>query len=220
MARRRKKPSLVTQYLEDISREALEQHFDVVSAFIGRRNGIYALFRRGKLHYVGLATDLRRRLKHHLRDKHSDAWDAFSVYLAIGDRHLRELESLIVRVVQPPGNSQLGRFSGAQDIAKQFERKIAEKQRHERDRILMREPEEKETKHVLPRAISIRARYKKRLVKAKLRRDLSVRWKGRLYGSPSAAAQAICKRPVNGWWFWQFQRAPGDWQRIDELRYG
>lgn len=215
----RRNPKLVTQYLEDISREALERHFDVVTTFVRRRNGIYALFRRGKLHYVGLATDLRWRLKHHLRDKHGDSWDAFSVYLTIGERHLRELESIIVRVVQPPGNSQLGRFSGAQDIARQFERRIADKQKQERNRLLMRESEESETRHLIPRATSIRARYKGRPIKATLRRDLSVRWKGKLYGSPSAAAQAVCRRPVNGWWFWHYQRSPGDWVRIDDLRY-
>lgn len=218
MARRRK-PSLVTQFLEDISREALEKHFDVVTRFIGRRNGIYALFRRQKLHYVGLTTDLRWRLKHHLRDRLGDSWDSFSVYLTIGDRHLRELESIIVRIVEPPGNSQLGRFSGAQDIARQFEREISDKQKRERNRLLMREAEEEEVRHLIPRAISIHARYKGRTIKAKLRRDLSIRWKGQLYGSPSAAAHAVCKRPVNGWWFWHYQRSPGDWARIDDLRY-
>ena len=216
---KRHKPRLVTQYLEDISREALEEYFDVVTEFVGRRTGVYALFRRGKPYYVGLASDLRWRLKHHLRDRHRRSWDAFSVYLTIGERHLRELESLIVRVVQPPGNAQLGKFSGAQDIVKQFEKRIAEKQKRERDRILMREQEESETRHIIRRAIPIRARYKNRTIKATLRRDLSVRWKGKLYGSPSAAAHGVCGRAVNGWWFWHYQRSPGDWVRIDELRY-
>jgi hypothetical protein len=59
-------------------------------------------------------------------------WDTFSVYLTIGDKHLRELESLILRVVQPPGNRQLGKFSGAQNLNRQFGQAIARKQRVER----------------------------------------------------------------------------------------
>ena len=100
---RHKKPRLVTQYLEGISREALGEYFDVVTQFIGRRTGIYALFRRGKPYYVGLASDLRWRLKHHFKDSDRDSWDAFSVYLTIRDRHLRELESPIVRMVRTLG---------------------------------------------------------------------------------------------------------------------
>jgi hypothetical protein len=25
-------------------------------------------------------------------------------------------------------------------------------------------------------------------------------------------------RAVNGWWFWRFERAPGDWVRLKEMR--
>ena len=130
----RKTPKLVTQYLENISREALVRHFDVVTGFVGKRNGVYALFKKGKLYYVGLASNLRGRLRTHLKDRHGVSWDSFSVYLTIGDKHMRELESLIVRIVEPPGNKQLGKFAGAEDIARRFGRAIGEKQRQERDR--------------------------------------------------------------------------------------
>src|SRR5690242_9157663 len=109
---RRRKPKLVTQYLENIAREAIEQHEDVVREIFGRRAGIYALYRRKKLYYAGLATDLIRRLKAHLNDHHHDSWDTFSIYFTIGDRHMPELESLVLRMTQPPGNRQLGTFSG------------------------------------------------------------------------------------------------------------
>jgi hypothetical protein len=55
---RKKIPKLVTQYLEKISRDALENHFDVLTTFIGRRNGVYALFRR-EAPLCGLASDFR-----------------------------------------------------------------------------------------------------------------------------------------------------------------
>jgi hypothetical protein len=120
--------------------------------------------------------------------------------------------------VEPPGNKQLGKFSGAEDIWRKFARAIADKQRRERDRLFGIEPEDDETEHLIARAIRIRGRIKGRLVKAKLRRDLSVRWNRKIYKTPSAAASAVCKRAQNGWWFWFYERSPGDWVRIDELR--
>src|SRR6266571_2541466 len=159
MARRRK-PRLVTQYLEDISREALDLHGDIVKDFVGRRTGIYALYRRGKLYYAGLATNLVSRLKSHFKNRHRESWDSFSVYLTIGDKHMRELESLIVRIVEPSGNKQLGKFAGAEDIARRFGRAIGEKQRQERDRIFGVEEEEEQVRNLIPRAIRIRGSIK------------------------------------------------------------
>jgi hypothetical protein len=39
-----------------------------------------------------------------------------------------------------------------------------------------------------------------------------------LYDSPTGAAVSITKYPVEGWNFWKFERAPGDWVRLNELR--
>src|SRR4030043_614278 len=96
-----KRAPLVCQHLENISREALEKYQNIVQRYVRRRQGVYALYRRNKLYYVGLASNLRSRLSHHLRDRHGDSWDRFSVYLTIGDSHLQELEALILRIVQP-----------------------------------------------------------------------------------------------------------------------
>jgi hypothetical protein len=79
---------LVTQYLETISGTALDKYQKVIRDYVKRRHGIYALYRRDRLYYVGLATNLRNRLNHHLKDKHKGRWDRFSVYLTIGDTHL------------------------------------------------------------------------------------------------------------------------------------
>jgi hypothetical protein len=51
----RRKP-LVTQHLETISREALEQYPQIIHKFIRRRQGVYSLYRHGHLYYVGLAS--------------------------------------------------------------------------------------------------------------------------------------------------------------------
>src|SRR6266513_1465769 len=179
--RRAKKPKLGTQYLESISSEAFEKHADVIRQFVRGRNGVYALYRKGKLYYSGLASDLRGRLRWHLRDRHANKWDTFSVYLTIGDQHLRELESLILHVAQPPGNRQLGKFSGAQNLVRNFGRQIAKKQRIERDRILGRESVSQEKQESLGRSRKIRGKYKGTFIKALLRSDKRVRMKGKLY---------------------------------------
>src|SRR2546430_17519267 len=83
----------VCEHLENVSRAALEKYQDIVRHHVRRRQGVYALYRRGKLYYVGLASNLRSRLHMHLRDRHCDSWDRFSVYLTKSDTHLRELGS-------------------------------------------------------------------------------------------------------------------------------
>jgi len=72
MARRQQ---LVCQQLENASSDVLEKYPDIISHYMRRRNGVYALYRRERLYYVGLATNLRSRLKQHLRDRHRGLWD-------------------------------------------------------------------------------------------------------------------------------------------------
>src|SRR5262245_64171457 len=87
-----KRAQLVSQHLENISHEALSKYQDVIRSYVRGRQGIYALYRKNELYYVGLAGNLRSRLKSHLRDRHKKLWDRFSVYLTIGDSHLRSEE--------------------------------------------------------------------------------------------------------------------------------
>ena len=39
-----------------------------------------------------------------------------------------------------------------------------------------------------------------------------------VYNSPSVAAAAIAKHTMNGWTIWKYERAPGDWLLLDNLR--
>lgn len=121
-----KPPQLVSQHLENISREALERYQKIIRDYVQKRQGVYALYRRGKLYYVGLASHLNWRLKHHLKDRHGESWSRFSVYLTIDDSHLREIEPLLLRVVQPkpPGNKVRGKFSRSEKSAQALHRGI------------------------------------------------------------------------------------------------
>lgn len=98
MRKKRRRQPLVSQFLEHVSRKALEDYQDTIREFVRRRHGIYALYKNEKLYYVGLASNLRNRLKAHLKDRHGESWDRFSIYLTIDDGHIRELESLTQRI--------------------------------------------------------------------------------------------------------------------------
>ena len=45
-----KRSPLVSQHLENISREALEKYQSIIRRHVRRRQGVYALYRRGKLY--------------------------------------------------------------------------------------------------------------------------------------------------------------------------
>lgn len=223
---------LVCQHLENISREALEKHQDIIRRYVRSRQGVYVLYRRGKLYYVGLASNLRSRLSHHLKDRHRHLWDRFSVYLTIGDYHLRELESLILRIVQPKGNKVTGKFPRSEDIRRRFARDIRAFQREELRAILGKSYDEEEAE--LPQdgkgrtpvlapyiegPIRLQARHKGKLHRASVRRDGKIRFEGKMYNSPSVAGAAAVKhKTCNGWTFWRYERAPGDWVILDTLR--
>jgi len=229
---------LVTQCLEKIPREALQEYQDVVRQYVKGRQDVYALYRGEKLYYVGLAGNLRNRLKHHLRDRHSQSWNRFSVYLTIGDRHLKELESLILRIVKPSGNKQRGKFVKAEDLRRRFRQAIREAHRRTEDCIVGRtlaEPSATSTGRrrglqqqtgrrpalamYKDRPKTLKATFKGKVVKAYVRKDGSITCAGKVFLSPSMAAAAACRRRTcNGWIFWNFERSPGDWVTLAELR--
>ncbi len=70
--------SLVSQHAERLSRRFLEEHGAIVRDHARGRHGVYALYRGERLYYVGLASDLRSRMKQHLRDTHATSWDGFT----------------------------------------------------------------------------------------------------------------------------------------------
>ncbi len=236
MARKsaRKNHGLVCQHLENLSRAVLAEYQDLIREYVRGRVGVYALYRRGKLYYVGLASNLRNRLKAHLKDKHAASWDRFSVYLTADERHLRELESLILRIVRPRGNTQVGKFTSSENLRARLQRDVWNHLRRRTWEMFGRKPRlgkssirrgrRKETDNkpplagVFPRTARLRKRYKGHLYQARLRRDGRIRYEGALYSSPSLAAQAIRKRPTNGWTFWEVERSPGEWVRLSDLR--
>jgi hypothetical protein len=99
---------LITGCLEGISKRVFADYAAQIAELAGEKPGIYALYLKHKLYYVGLATDLRRRIKHHLEDKHARNWDTFSLYVVHREAHLRDLEAMTIRIAKPKGNDVRG----------------------------------------------------------------------------------------------------------------
>jgi Restriction Enzyme Adenine Methylase Associated len=227
-----KRVPLVCQHLENISRDVLKNHQDIIRNYVRGRHGVYALYKGDRLYYVGLASNLKMRLGSHGRNQHGQQWDRFSVYLTIGDRTLRELEALLLRIVKPKGNSQKGKFAKSEDLKRRFGRDMREYYRGEVSSLLGRPIKASKAKiKPIPkgkigntvkvlrgRALRLRRVYKGKLYKARLRADGKVTLNRVVYPSPSAAGKAVCGHALNGWQFWNCERAPGDWVKLAKLR--
>ena len=222
----------MSQYLEGISRTALAEYQPFFREQAKRRNGVYALYRKKKLYYVSLARDLRGRLKTHLRDKHGESWDRFSMYLTVGDDHIKELESLVLRIVRPTGNRQGGKFANALNLRREFTRRVKQDAAAHLSELLGMEetggkvtlrtglPSKTVLANYISRPMRLRARYKGNVLKARVLRNGVISFAGKRFQSPSmAACAALPHRPaINGWYFWMYERAPRDWVRLRELR--
>jgi hypothetical protein len=239
--RKKTKKQLVVQYVERISRKLLEKYPKIIREFARRKHGIYALYKGNKLHYVGLASNLRNRLRSHLRDKHGATWDRFSMYLTLSDEHLRELESLVLCIANPKGNVLAGKFKKAKNLKRIIKSKIKEIMRLEQrdllgedDELVQKKIEKTEQKNLgtlapyATKRFHIRFRYKGKLYIANVRKNGSItfdfrsadykRFKGKKYRSPSGAGKAVTGRSCDGWRHWKYRNKKGQWVNLNMLR--
>ncbi|MBK9700070.1 MAG: DUF2924 domain-containing protein [Flavobacteriales bacterium] len=227
---------LVQEHLELIGGEVFEKFGAVITGLVGGRNGIYALYAGDRLYYVGLAKDLKTRLKAHLNDRHKDLWDRFSVYVTNGDAHMKELESLLLRIIKPQGNRVKGRLHGSLDQQRELKRRLEQAQLQLLQGIIGKAaaPVTKRTArapkatdrsgradglrgHGATGVVFLRAEHKGKTYKATLRADGSVTFAGRTYSSLSAAGQAVTQRSTNGRMFWRVRNAQGAWVSIGAM---
>lgn len=222
------KDHLVIEHLENIGAEVFEKYAAVITRFVDRRNGIYALYKGEALYYVGLASNLKGRVKQHLSDRHARKWDRFSVYLTQGDRFLKEMESLLLRITPTEGNRVKGKLSGSRDLKRDLHKNIKESQRMELYGLLgNKKAGEKPTRKaktqssplsLAERLVFLKREYKGTVYRATWRRDGTVLVKGKVYESLSAAGRAVTKRGTNGWTFWMARDADKEWVRLDRLK--
>lgn len=222
---------LVTSHLEGVSWRVFKQYPEVIQEMIKGHSGVYALYRRERLYYVGLASNLMRRLKQHLRDRHHGSWDRFSVYLTLDNKQMKEMESLLIRIAIPDGNRQSGKFVKSRnrfhELNKEMQNSDADRRArllggHVRKRRQRRKASQAKGTAALAglhdRRRKLEAEYKGYIYAATLRKDGRISYDGVVYDSPTAAARAVVKRRVNGWNFWKFRGPKHGWIRLSELR--
>jgi hypothetical protein len=226
-----RREQLVVQYLEDMSSAVLNEYQVEVREYVKGRYGIYALYHGHKLYYVGLASNLRSRLQNHLRDRHHHHWNRFSLYLTKSGQHLREIEAVLLRVASPGGNRSKTRLPHAQNLRQQLGKRIKASQKSELASLFgtVESSRRKQTlravkgrrirlSDVIEGRFPIVMTYKGNAYRATVLANGSIRMKGRTYQSPSLAAVQVAKRAANGWLWWKYERAPGDWVALDTLR--
>lgn len=228
MARSRR---LVASYLENISGDVFEEYTGAIRELIKGQSGIYALYRRGSIYYVGLARNLMGRIRQHQRDHHDGYWDRFSVFLTSHDEHMKELESLLLRIVHPVGNKQKGRFANALNFNATLNKLVKATDTSHRESLIGGRQRSrkalgrgkrggKSLQGLVRRSKALRGIHGDWQYQAKLLRSGEIQFGRSRFDSPTAAASAAIGKRCNGWKFWTYRDARGDWVPIGELLRG
>ncbi len=233
----RKSRKLVAGYLERISSRVFSDFQTALKKLVGGQHGLYALYKGNRLYYVGLATNLKSRINQHLRDKHASKWDRFSLYLVRKADHIKELESLVMRIADPKGNTAKGRLKHAQNLNQVLRRLV----KADQDEVIIDifEPkvrESRESKRIsnrqervegnrkptlfglIKKTTALQVNYKGVIYAAKVRRSGRIFIDGKAYNSPSTAAKGLTGKSIDGWHFWKFKNKEGNWVKLDVLR--
>lgn len=226
-----KRKRLLVGHLERVSGRVFEDYRDVIKEMIQGRSGIYALYHGQSLYYVGLASNLMARLKAHLRDRHNGRWDRFSVYVTRNDNHMKDLEALLLRIVDPNGNRQSGRLTGSKNLQQEFARMMrirdADKRAmllggkaiERRQRLKARSGRGTESlKGVIDRKMVLKGWAEGWEYTAALLRSGTISYDGKRYDNPTSAATAAVKHRKGGWMFWHFKDTRGNWVPLRSLR--
>lgn len=222
---------LVTEHLEGVSWRVLEDYPEIIKDIIKRRAGVYALYKGDNLYYVGLASNLMARLKSHLKDRHKGAWNRFSVYLTLRDEHIRELESLLLRIVNPEGNKVRGKFVKSQNLYPALNRKLTDydadhraelmggwvKKRRQRVRA-SKAKGKGALKGLVGKRMTLKGWDNGWEYTASLRMDGTIRYGDDIFDTPNSAARAALRKPAGGWGFWHYKDKNGEWVKLSTLK--
>jgi len=130
------KRGLFTESLEYISKNLFRDHSSIITELIGDSSGIYALYDENELYYVGRASDLKRRVNQHLRDRHDSQWTHFSLFLIRRSDIIGDIESLLIRIAEPVGNRVKPRGRDSKAMKQRLRKLIKQKPREELNTLL------------------------------------------------------------------------------------
>jgi hypothetical protein len=84
--------------------------------------GVYALYKNNRLYYFGLATNLYWRLLDHTKNRNKGKWDRFAIFRVDQVRYLKDIETLLLQVADPPGNIVSGHLHRDADLTRVLRR--------------------------------------------------------------------------------------------------
>lgn len=222
--------TLVIKKLEGVSKLIFRNYYKQITELIGNSHGIYALYDENELYYVGKSTDLKNRVKQHLKDRHLASWTHFSLYLVRNADHISEIESLIIRVANPKGNTKKYKTDRGTSLLKQLQAMVKQRQQEEFNTMFGRTTS-KSTRvtgsdnHLLALDGLVRKKttlyrtYKGKEYRALLTPRGKIKLNGKTYATPTAAAASVVGQAnMNGWTFWYFKNPEGEWTRMSDLR--
>jgi hypothetical protein len=223
--------TFIREHLEQVSATALSSHRAELEELLDGKPGIYALYRRDKLVYVGMAKRLFPRLRQHRRDRHKGTWDRFSAYVTRRESLAHEVETLALRVMQPTSNRKSGRFGRSTNLARQLEQLLAERHRNEKAMLLGGRSGRRHRRRAakgLKGSEALRALTGRRRVikgwcrgeeyRATLLKNGKIRADGVDYESPGRAATTVTGSSRRGWSFWHYKNKSGEWVPLRELK--
>ena len=229
---------IVESYLERIGQKVFSDFSSAITGLIKRHQGIYALYKRDKLYYIGLASNLKNRIKHHLNDKHKNCWTHFSLYIVSRQEHIKEFESVILRVAYPKGNSVKGKLVRARNLKPELKELLDAELEKQINGIIGggvksgkggekiksvkktgKSSGDRPLKGLFKTGKVIYATYKGKDYKAYVNRIGRLRYKGKWYDSPSAVGSVIRGgKSTNGWRFWKYKDKSGHLVLLTTLR--
>ena len=230
--------SIIQGHLERVGSAVFERYQEEITNLIAGNQGVYALYRRHKLYYIGLANNLKGRIKHHLKDKHRGKWDRFSLYEIRKEDHIREVEALLVRIAGPAGNSQKGRLKRSMNLLPKLKREVKRKQEVERKKLFeeragakkkavrrktktrtLEKKMKRPLKGFFPTGKMIYRKYKGKDYKAWISGNGKIKYNGKWYDSPSDVGSVVRGgKSTNGWRFWKYKSKSGELVYLSELR--
>ena len=214
--------------LENISKKLFSEHAEIILELIGDSSGIYALYDDNELYYVGRASNLKRRINQHLKDRHDSQWTHFSLFLIKRDDYIGDIESLLIRIAEPVGNRVKPRGRDSKQMVKKLKSLLDKKHRDNVRELIagrttriskIKKKGRREIKGLVQKRTPIYKTYKGIEHKAILTPAGTIIYKNKKYNSPTdAAIQVVDRKAVNGWYFWIIKNGKGEWVRLSDYR--
>jgi hypothetical protein len=244
----RKPKQIDAGFLKKVNAGVLDKYRKEIAEMIEGRKGLYALYRKNKLYYLGRAGDLKNRIKHHIKDRHQDKWTHFSLYVSQKADRIKELESALLKTASKEGKDKL---KAIEEMLPKLKGQVGKRIKEEYEDLLKSlrnatrkveskakpktkkktkaktkpkakkkaKTQDRPLKGLFPKGKVVYATYKDREYKAWILSSGELKYKGKVYITPSAAGKAATRKgTVNGWNFWKYKDKSGRLRKIGDLR--